>query len=90
MTEKSKNGWKLHKIANGHLSCDNFDLSPDDIDRIERMLRPRFGRSMKKENIWVSYDNWSGVFIMQMPGMNTDSSDEVIRKIYGFLSGVRK
>lgn len=41
---------------------------------------------MTKEHIIIGYDNWSGVFIMQMPGVNTRSSDDVIKKIYDFLS----
>ena len=34
----------------------------------------------------VSWDNWSGIFIIQMPGMNTDSSNAIIREIYKFLA----
>lgn len=88
MIGNSKNGWKLQEIADGHLSCENFDLSPDDIERIEKLLLPKFGHSMKNESIMVSYDNWSDVFIMQMPGKHTDSSDEVIKNIYEFLSNL--
>lgn len=84
---KSKNGWQLQTIANGHLSCENFDLVPDDIDRIKQLILPEFGYLMKKEHIMVSYDNSSGIFIMQMPGVDTDSSDNVIKEIYNFLSG---
>lgn len=83
---KSENGWELDTIANDHLSCDNFYLKPEHIDRIEQMLQLKFGDKMKKEHIMVSYDNWSGVFIMQIPGFNTDSSDNVIKEIYKFLS----
>ena len=84
--KKSKNGWELCTITNDKLSCDNFNLSSDDIDRIKEMLQPKFGSLMKKERIMIGYDNWSGVFIMQMPGVNTRSSDDVIKKIYDFLS----
>lgn len=63
---KSNNGWELHTIANGRLSCENFNLMPDDIERIEKKLQPEFESSMKNEHIMISYDNWSGVFIMQM------------------------
>lgn len=87
---KSNNGWQLQTIANGHLSCEHFDLVPDDIDRIEQKLLPEFGDLMKKERIIVSYDNSSGIFIMQMPGVNTDSSDNVIKEIYNYLSGSDK
>lgn len=83
---KSNNGWELHTITNGRLSCDNFNLMPDDIERIEKMLQPEFGSSMKNEHIIISYDNWSGVFIMQMSRVETNSSDDVIKKIYDFLS----
>ena len=83
---KSKNGWELHTIANGHLSCENSNLLPDDIDVIEQILRPKFVDIMKKEDIMVSYDNWSGVFIMQNVGMKTGSSDTVIKEIYEFLA----
>lgn len=84
--QKNENGWELNRIANGHLSCDNFTLKTDDIDRVEKLLRPKYGEIMEKENIIVNYDNWSGVFIMQMPGFSTDSSDDVINEIYDFLS----
>lgn len=83
---KSNNGWELHTIANGRLSCEHFNLMPDDIERIEKMLQPEFENSMKNEHIMISYDNWSGVFIMQMPSYQTCSSDDVIKKIYTFLS----
>ena len=52
----------------------------------EKMLQPKFGRSMKKNRIMVGYDNWSGVFILHMPGIHTKSSDRVIKKIYVYLS----
>lgn len=86
LIKKSKNGWELCTISNDHLSCDNFNLSSDDIDRIKQILQPEFGSLMKKEHIMIGYDNWSGVYIMQMPGVKTNSSDDVIKKIYGFLS----
>ncbi len=88
MIKKSINGWELQEIADGHLACENFDLSPDDIERVEKLLLPKFGHSMKNDGIVVSYDNWSGVFIMQMPGKHTDTSDVVIRNIYEFLSNL--
>ena len=84
--KKSENGWELCTIANGHLSCDNFDLKVDDIDKVENVLRPKFGEIMKKEHIMVSYDNWSGIFIMQMPGFSTDSSDDIINEIFVYLT----
>lgn len=86
LLEKSNNGWELHTITNGRLSCEHFNLMPDDIERIEKILQPEFESSMKNEHIIISYDNWSGVFIMQLPGVETYSSDDVIKKIYDFLS----
>ena len=84
---KSKNGWELHTISNGKLSCENFNLeSATDIDRVRSNIQQKFGNIIKEEGIIVSWDNWSGTFIMQMPGMNTDSSDFVIREIYEFLA----
>ncbi len=85
---KSENGWELHTISNGKLSCEKFDLdaSKTDIDRIENDIRQKFGSIIAEERIMVSWDNWSGIFIMQMPGMLTDSSDVVIREIYKFLA----
>ena len=84
---KSKNGWELHTISNGKLSCENFNLeSATDIDRVRSSIQQKFGNIIKEEGIIVSWDNWSGTFIMQMPGMNTDSSDFVIREIYEFLA----
>ncbi len=82
--KKSKNGWELQILANGHLSCDNFDLSSDDADKVEKYISSEFGQLMKNEKIMVGYDNWSGVFIMQMPNFNTDTSDRVIKSIYDF------
>lgn len=86
VSEKSNNGWELHTIANGRLSCEHFILMPGDIEHIEKALQPEFESSMKNEHIMIGYDNWSGVFIMQMPGAQTNSSDDVIKKIYDFLS----
>lgn len=86
LIEKSKNGRELHTITNDKMSCDNFNLSSDDIDRVKKLLQPKFGSLMKREHIMVGYDNRSGVFIMQMPGFHTQSSDDVIKKIYDFLS----
>jgi len=84
---KSKNGWELHTIANGKLSCEKFTLeSKEDIDSVSRSIEQKFGDAMEKEGIFVGWDNWSGTFIMQMPGKNTDSSDLVIREIYEYLS----
>lgn len=86
---KSENGWELHTIINGKLSCDKFDLdaSKADIDRVENDIRQKFGNIIDAEGIIVSWDNWSGTYIMQMPGMDTDSSELVIKEIYKFLSG---
>ncbi len=45
---------------------------------------------MKKAHIYVSYDNWSGVFIMHIPGFKSPKGDELIREIYAFLSKENK
>ena len=86
LISKSANGWELHTIADGSLSCDNFQLDSNDIDEVERLLTAKFGKRMKEDKVFVSYDNWSGVFIMHIPGTKSPGSDELIRKIYGFLS----
>ncbi|MBR1738652.1 MAG: SMI1/KNR4 family protein [Firmicutes bacterium] len=83
---QSKKGWSLWTIGSGHLSCDNSEMRSEDIDRVEEILRPRFGDIMKKKAIMVSYDNWSGVFIMQIPGVKAGKADDTIREIYKFLS----
>ena len=85
---KSENGWELHTINNGKFSCEKLDLdaSISDIDRVESYIRQKFGNIIDEEGIIVSWDNWSGIFIMQMPDMNTDSSDAIIREIYKFLA----
>ena len=85
---KSGNGWELHTITNGKLSCENFYLEDaDEIDRVERGIRQRFGNAIDEEGIMVTWDNWSGTFIMQMPGKNTETSDDLIKEIYEFLAG---
>ena len=82
---KSNNGWELHTVANGSLSCDNSKLDSNDIDIVEKMILPEFGKRMKKEHVFVSWDNWSGVFIMALPGLNTDNSDKLIKEIFEWL-----
>ena len=83
---KSNNGWELHTVADGSLSCDNSKLSSDDIEIVEKMIMPEFGERMKKEHVFVSWDNWSGVFIMALPGLNTDDSDKLITEIFERLA----
>lgn len=83
---KSEKGWELHTIANGKLSCENFNLESDSIDRIERIIWQEFGSIIKEENIMVSWDNWSGLFVMQSVGVNSSSSDAVIKEIYNFFA----
>lgn len=86
LIDKSKNGWELHTIANGHFSCENSNLLDNDIDRVEQLLQSKFADIMKKEHITVSYDNWSGVYIMQNIGIKTGLSDTIIKEIYEFLT----
>lgn len=80
----NSNNWELIKIANGHLSCENPKLDASSIDEIERNIQNKFGSIIKEEHIIVSYDNWSGVYIMQI-GTNTHSDDILIKKIYDYL-----
>ena len=83
---KSDNGWELHTVANGSLSCENSKLDSNDIDVVEKMILPEYGERMKKEHVFVSWDNWSGVFIMALPGLNTDKSDKLIKEIFERLA----
>lgn len=83
---KSDNGWELHTVANGSLSCENSKLDSNDIDVVEKMILPEFGERMKKKHVFVSWDNWSGVFIMALPGLKTDTSDKLIKEIYERLA----
>ncbi len=86
LISKSENGWELHTITNGKLSCEKSDLEATDVDRVQSTIEQKFGSIIKEERIFVSWDNWSGIFIMQMPGMNTASSDDLIKEIYEFLA----
>ncbi len=36
---KSSNGWELKVLADGSLSCDNFNLGCDDIDTVYCVLK---------------------------------------------------
>ena len=85
LLEKSATGWELHTIANGKLSCENGRLLPEDIDQLERGLFPTYKERMEKESVMVAYDNWSGVYIMQNIGVQTDTADELIKEIYEWL-----
>ena len=87
---KSSNGWELKVLADGSLSCDNFNLGCDDIDIVYCTLKNQFEKRMKEAHIYVSYDNWSGVFIMHIPGFKSQKGDELIREIYSFLSNENK
>lgn len=88
LIDKSENGWELHRISNGKLSCENYSIeSVDDIEMVRNRIQHKFGHVINEEGIIVSWDNWSGTYIMQMPGMDTDSSELVIKEIYKFLSG---
>ena len=83
---KSNNGWELHTVANGSLSCENSKLDSNDIDVVEKMIMLEFGERMKKEHVFISWDCWSGVFIMALPGLNTDKSDKLIKEIFERLA----
>lgn len=78
--------WKLQKIANGNLSCENYDLKIEHIDEIKKILNDRFGKKMEEEHIFIYWDCWSGVFIMLNPGFdNYESSNRLIEEIYNYL-----
>ncbi|PWJ69610.1 hypothetical protein B0O40_1981 [Ruminococcaceae bacterium R-25] len=79
---KSNNGWELHTVSNGSLSCENSKLDSNDIDIVEKKILPEYGERMKKEHVFVSWDNWSGVFIMALPGLHTDNSDKLIKELF--------
>ena len=78
-------GWKLCKIANGSLSCENPKLNENDISTVMETVQSKFGERMKDENVFVSYDNWSGVYLMAIPGKSTLKSDKLVKDIYEFL-----
>lgn len=86
-----EDGWELTTSANGHLSCDNFNKDSSDIDEIERLLKEKFGNQIKEEHIIISYDCWSGIFIMLNAGFdNYESSDKLISNIYEYLIEMEK
>ena len=85
---KSVNGWKLVTNADGSLSCENINLGSDDIRKIEEILKPGFSEKMKKYHVYISYDNWSGVYIMHLPGFKSRKGDALIKEIYAFLSEI--
>jgi hypothetical protein len=78
-------GWKLSKIVDGSLSCENPNLNENDISTVMKTVQSKFGERMKEENVFVSYDNWSGVYFMAIPGKSTQKSDKLIKDIYEFL-----
>ena len=78
-------GWKLCKIANGSLSCENPKLNENDIPAVMETVQSKYSERMKKENVFVSYDNWSGIYFMAIPGKTTQKSDKLIKDIYEFL-----
>ena len=78
-------GWKLYKIADGSLSCENPNLNENDISTVMETVQSKFGERMKEENVFVSYDNWSGVYLMAIPGKSTQKSDKLVKDIYEFL-----
>ncbi len=88
LISKSDNGWELHTIADGSLSCENFWLSDNDIASVEKIILPEFGQRMEKEHVFISWDNWSGVFIMHLshPVKHTADSDKLIKEIYDRLT----
>ena len=78
-------GWKLCKIANGSLSCENPKLDENDIPAVMETVQSKYSERMKKQNVFISYDNWSGIYLMAIPGKTTQKSDKLIKEIYEFL-----
>lgn len=82
--------WKLFKIANGHLSCENLDLESTDIEEVEYIIENHFGAGiLRRREILVSWDCWSGVFIMSssLSEEGMSEGDEFVKEIYEFLNG---
>lgn len=73
------------------MSCENSSLEASDINKIEEIIENRFGAGiLRRRKILLSWDCWSGVFIMHMPlpSLSEESmseSDEFIKEIYEFL-----
>ena len=87
---KSSKGWELVVLADGSLSCENCNLGCDDIDIVYGILKKQYEKRMRKSHVHISYDNWSGVFIMHIPGYKSRKGDELIREIFTFLSNEDK
>ena len=85
LVSKDISGWELHVIADGSLSCENPKLTDNDISEVVSIVRAKFGERLDKEDVFVSYDNWSGVYLMAIPGKSTQKSDKLIKDIYEFL-----
>lgn len=85
MTRREKM-WILQKIANGNMSCENSDLDSLQIEEVEKLLINEFGEKIEDEHILISWDCWSGIYIMLNPGFdNYESSNSLIERIYQLL-----
>ncbi|MBD5146499.1 MAG: hypothetical protein HDT21_11425 [Ruminococcus sp.] len=87
--------WNIFELANGHLSCENISLGSQDIDKIEEIIEKHFGAGiLRRRKIYVSYDCWSGVYIMPVwYGVSEEirsDSDEFVKEIYEFLKASEK
>lgn len=81
-----KNNWKIYISANGELSIENASKSEIDIENIENNLKQRFADRLRVEHIMISWDCWSGIFIMQNVGFEyTKSTELLLQEIYDFL-----
>ena len=85
LVSKDISGWELCKLTDGSLSCENSKLDENDVSAIEETIQSKFGVRIKKDNVFVSYDNWSGIYIMAIPGKTTQNSDKLIKEIFEFL-----
>jgi len=43
--------WRLETLANGNLSCENYELDSNQIDEVEIIVTNAFGNKIKEENI---------------------------------------
>lgn len=62
------------------------ELDSSRIDDIKKKLKNAFGKQIEEEHILISWDCWSGIFIMLNPVFdNYESSNSLIKKIYEYL-----
>ena len=88
----------LTKVANGHLSFEIEDAKGNIVKSVSKMLKKHFNFKpnrpivlldevlingvIDKEKITVSWDNWSGLFIMA----DSDLGDSIIESIGDYIN----